>query len=32
MVAFLDNPALRPVAEEARSRLEKVAQALTQPG
>ncbi|WP_298981934.1 DUF302 domain-containing protein [Caldilinea sp.] len=31
MVAFLDNPALRPVAEEARSRLEKVAQALTQP-
>ncbi|BAM00865.1 MULTISPECIES: DUF302 domain-containing protein [Caldilinea] len=30
MVAFLDNPALQPVAEEARSRLEKVAQALMQ--
>ncbi|MCS6828933.1 MAG: DUF302 domain-containing protein [Caldilinea sp.] len=32
MVAFLDNPALQPVAEEARSKLEKVAQALTQTG
>jgi len=30
MVAFLDNPALQPVAEEARRRLEKVAQALTE--
>lgn len=30
MVAFLENPALQPVAEEARSRLEKVAQALRQ--
>lgn len=30
MIAFLDHPALQPVAEEARSRLEKVAQALMQ--
>jgi uncharacterized protein (DUF302 family) len=30
MVTFLDDPALQPVAQEARSRLEKVAQALTQ--